>query len=190
MEPVVVVGLGNPGTEYEATRHNVGFAVVDTLSARWKKPFRAARGEYVIARASVSGRPVALVKPVTDMNNCGLAVEEVLAREEARPGSILVVVDDIALPLGTLRIRHGGSDGGHNGLYSIIYQIGTDAFPRLRCGVGPAVRPPKEAMAGFVLSRFDRDERPTAEAMIARAADAVTDLVGSGIAAAMNVYNT
>jgi peptidyl-tRNA hydrolase, PTH1 family len=190
VEPIVVVGLGNPGTEYEATRHNVGFDVVTTLAARWKKPFRPGRGDYQTARASIGGKQVVLVKPLTYMNNSGLAVEEVLARENAGPGSLLVVVDDIALPLGTLRIRHSGSDGGHNGLYSIIYQLGTDAFPRLRCGVGPAVKPPKAGMPDFVLSRFEPGERATAEAMITRAADAVTEAIASGIATAMNVFNT
>ncbi len=190
MDPIVVVGLGNPGTEYEATRHNVGFEVVEILASRWKKPFRPARGEYMAAHASISGRSVVLVKPLTYMNNSGIAVEEVLAAQQVGPDALLVVLDDIALPLGALRIRQSGSDGGHNGLYSIMYQLGTDAFARLRCGVGPAEKPAKDAMADFVLSRFAADELATAEAMIGRAADAVQEVIGSGLPAAMNVFNT
>jgi PTH1 family peptidyl-tRNA hydrolase len=124
------------------------------------------------------------------MNNSGSAVAGVMADEGAAPGDLVVVVDDFALPLGTLRIRPRGSDGGHNGLASILMALGSDAFPRVRCGIRSEPMPPKSQMAEFVLSRFAAGENATAQEMIVRAADAVQAILGEGIATAMNRYNT
>lgn len=190
MEPIAVVGLGNPGTEYEETRHNVGFRVVDALSERWKKPFKPGKGEYLFARTEVDAHEVLLVKPLTYMNNSGNAVVDVLERFSVPLSSLLVVLDDFVLPLGILRLRPDGSDGGHNGLYSIIYQIQGDQFPRLRCGIGDAEAPSRISRAEFVLSQFGPDERGTVRVMIDRAADAVTEFVTAGLASAMNKYNS
>jgi len=188
--PIVVVGLGNPGSEYETTRHNIGFQVADALSLRWKKPFKPGKGDYVVARGEIGGRPVVLAKPLTYMNNSGLAVQDVLERYDATPGALLVIVDDVALPLGVLRFRARGTDGGHNGLASVMYQLQSDEFFRLRCGIMQEAMPPKTVLADFVLSRFDPEEIDPVRAMIVRAADAVTEFVVSGAASAMNKYNT
>ncbi len=190
MDPHIIVGLGNPGTEYEETRHNVGYRVLDELARRWKKQFRPGRGEYLILTAADGGRDVHLVKPLTYMNNSGLAVAEVLERFDASPGALLVVADDFQIPLGTLRLRRQGSDGGHNGLYSIIYHLQSDAFPRLRCGIGREMMPPKREMASFVLSPFEPGEADAARQMTERAADAVATTLHAGLAAAMNAFST
>lgn len=187
---VVVVGLGNPGTEYATTRHNVGFRVLDTLSGRWKRPFRGGKGEYLIAPGDIAGHEVALVKPLTYMNNSGEAVADVLERLETAQASLLVVLDDFALPLGALRLRPRGSDGGHNGLYSVIVSLGTEEIPRLRCGIGRSDQASGRDMADFVLSPFEKNERETADEMILRAADAVTECVIGGLASAMNRFNS
>ena len=190
MEPIVVVGLGNPGTEYAGTRHNIGFTVVDRLSGRWKRKFTPGKGEYHLAHAELLEHEIILVKPLTYMNNSGMAVADVIDRYSVPLSSLLVVVDDFALPLGTLRLRPAGSDGGHNGLASIIYQLQSDEFARLRCGIGRTGMPPGEPMAEFVLSRYDPDELETAGKMVERAADAVTEFVKGGIADAMNRFNS
>ena len=187
---LVVVGLGNPGTEYEATRHNVGFRVVDTLCRRWERQFRPGKGQFFFAHGILAGQEVALVKPVTYMNNSGEAVREALEKFGVEAGSLLIVLDDVALPLGTLRIRPAGSDGGHNGLYSIIADVGTEEIPRLRCGIGPNDTVPGRDMADFVLSPFRKDERAAVDGMIVRAADAVTEFAAGGISSAMNRFNT
>lgn len=189
MEPIAVVGLGNPGTEYGQMRHNVGFQVLDTLSGRWKKGFKPGKGEYYFVRAAIGDREVILVKPLTFMNNSGEAVAEVIDRFSLPFSSLLVVADDFALPLGVLRLRPSGSDGGHNGLSSIIYQLQSDQFPRLRCGIGRAEMPPPSAMADFVLSAFEPEEQASVRSMVGRAADAVTHFVSAGIESAMNVFN-
>ena len=187
---LVVVGLGNPGTEYEGTRHNAGFMVVDLLSGRWRKPFKPGKGDYLAVRGSVGGRDLALVKPLTYMNNSGAAVLDALRQFDAEAENLLVVVDDFALPLGTIRMRPGGSDGGHNGLYSVISDLRREDFPRLRCGIGRTDQKPTGDMAEFVLSPFREDELETARQMIARAADAVTEFVTGSITGAMNRFNT
>jgi PTH1 family peptidyl-tRNA hydrolase len=190
VEPIAVVGLGNPGTEYDETRHNVGFKVLDALSWRWKKKFKAGKGEYLVARAELSGQEVFLIKPLTFMNNSGIAVADAIGRLSIPLSSMLVVVDDFALPLGTLRMRPAGSDGGHHGLYSVIYQLQSEEFPRLRCGIGRAEAPPGEAMAEFVLSRFDPNEVETVREMVERAGDAVSEFVRAGVSEAMSKYNS
>ncbi len=190
MAPIVVVGLGNPGPEYETTRHNVGFLVVDLLSGRWNRRFRSGPGDSLVASAELQGNPVLLMKPLTFMNNSGSAVADVLRQYDPGPASLLIILDDFALPIGALRLRPRGSDGGHNGLASIIEHLGTDEVPRLRCGIGRDAPPPGTAMADFVLSRFDAGEEDTVRDMIARAADAVTEFVIGGIDSAMNRFNT
>ena len=190
MDLTIVVGLGNPGTEYDGTRHNVGFAVVDELARRFKTVLREGRGEYLIASYRAGGKCFILAKPMTYMNNSGSAVRDLLEVCGASLDQLIVVADDIALPLGTIRARAKGSDGGHNGLYSIIYQLNSNEFSRLRCGIQPNVMPPKEGMADFVLSPFDRGERTEVMGMILRAADAVMEFGISGIARTMNKFNT
>ena len=190
MESIVVVGLGNPGEEYHNTRHNVGFLVIDELCRRFKKNLKSGEGDYLLAHARIGDRAAILVKPLTYMNNTGIAVAEVLERFNTPQQHALVVADDFALPLGTLRIRTKGSDGGHNGLYSVIYHLNTNKFPRVRCGIKKDVMPPKTEMADFVLSPFEDDEHERVKDMVGRAADAVTEFATSGIARTMNRFNT
>jgi PTH1 family peptidyl-tRNA hydrolase len=190
VDPIIVVGLGNPGTEYDWTRHNVGFKVIDELARRFKISIRPGRGDYLFAACRVSGKEVVLVKPLTYMNNSGIAVSELLEKYSAGLHELMLVADDFALPLGTIRVRTKGSDGGHNGLSSIIYQLNTNEFARIRCGIRREIMPPKERMAEFVLSPFEREERETVDAMIAKAADAVVEFTTTGIAKTMNKFNT
>lgn len=190
MDPIIVVGLGNPGTEYDWTRHNVGFKVIDELARRFKISIRPGRGDYLFAACRISGKEVVLVKPLTYMNNSGIAVSELLEKYSAGLHELMLVADDFALPLGTIRVRTKGSDGGHNGLSSIIYQLNTNEFARIRCGIRREIMPPKERMAEFVLSPFEREERETVDAMIAKAADAVVEFTTTGIAKTMNKFNT
>lgn len=184
----LVVGLGNPGKQYEKTRHNVGFLVVDRCCARagvepTKKSFEA---RY--AFAGIGREQVGYVKPLTYMNESGIAVRGFLDFYKVDPGEVLVVCDDLALPCGQLRLRASGSSGGQKGLESIIRHLGTQAFPRLRLGIGAA--PPYMDAADYVLGQFAEEERPLMEAAVERAADAVRVWLDSGIDRAMNVFNT
>jgi PTH1 family peptidyl-tRNA hydrolase len=179
-----IVGLGNPGAEYSGTRHNVGFAVVDEVARRWDVRLK---GWKSIARlAIVGGRETLLAEPQTFMNASGEAVERILAFHKIDPVDVLVVVDEVQLPLGRLRIRRAGSAGGHNGLKSIIQQIGTE-FPRLRVGIGRG--DPQWDLSDHVLAPFRAEERAAVDQVVTRAADAVETFVGEGIAAAMNRFN-
>jgi PTH1 family peptidyl-tRNA hydrolase len=186
-----IIGLGNPGSEYEGTRHNVGFAVVERLAQTLRLEFRAGRGEYLLAEKMLSGEKIVLVKPVTYMNGSGVAVKEIVERYELPLSQLLIVADDVHLPVGALRIRPDGSDGGHNGLTSIIYQLESENFPRIRCGIGSAtIQVKRGELSEFVLSVFEVDERNGVESMIDRAADAALTVAVQGLQAAMNKFNT
>lgn len=185
----MIVGLGNPGREYEATRHNVGFMVVDLLASNAKKSFRPGKGEYYFTEIRHGGEDVVLLKPTTYMNNSGIAVKDAAQKFDAVIPDLLIVYDDFNIPLGKLRLRSGGSDGGHNGIYSVIYHLNDDSFPRLRCGIGTEEVVPGRDMAGFVLSEFEAREIPQVEAMTKDAAEAALTFVRSGIQVAMNKYN-
>jgi len=189
VDRIILVGLGNPGSEYETTRHNLGFNVIDVLCGRLGKSLRSGKGEYLFASGQVGGKGILLVKPMTYMNNSGDAVEDVLSEYESSPDRLLVVCDDFDLPLGAIRIRPKGSDGGHNGLRSVIYHLMTDAFPRIRCGIRQEVMPSKHKMVDFVLSPFGEEEQETVNRMVERAADAVIEFATQGIAPAMNRFN-
>lgn len=188
--PILVVGLGNPGFEYEDTRHNIGFMVVEEVSARHRWMWQREDDAYLIARSHTDQPVVLLVKPLTFMNNSGAAVARVMQRYSVPLTNLLVVLDDFWLDLGTLRVRAKGSDGGHNGLRSIIEHLGTEEFARLRCGIRKEPMPPKDEMAEFVLSPFDQGEKQLVEKMIDTAADAVEEFVRSGIERTMNIFNT
>jgi len=188
MPPPVVIGLGNPGPRYAGTRHNLGFEVVETLARGAGAGFRQGRGDYLVAVSPVSD--MLLIRPSTYMNLSGSAVSAVCRELGAEPGRVLVVLDDIALPLGTLRLRAKGSDGGHHGLASVIEALGSPEIPRLRLGVGPAVMPPAELLAAYVLARFEPEERPVVDRMVERASEAVKTWADSGIDVAMNRFNT
>ena len=181
-----VVGLGNPGARYAETRHNLGFMVLDALAARPRLGWSAEK-DYRYAFTSPEGEGAVLVKPTTFMNASGLAVSRALIRFDAVPEDLLVIVDDAHLPLGRIRIRRGGSHGGHNGIRSVIRDLGTEAFPRLRIGIGPI--PDGEEMIAFVLEAFLSHERDTVSEMVARAVDAVRAVLQDGLDKAMNEFN-
>ena len=181
-----IVGLGNPGAQYKGTRHNVGFAVLDELARRASVEFESAPADALMARWRRTDEPVLLVKPLTYMNLSGQAVGELSRYFKIEPVDLLIVVDEVQLPLGKLRARARGSAGGHNGLKSVIAHLG-DNYGRLRLGVGRGDS--RRDLADHVLARFDKDEAAEAERMIARAADAAETFITSGIAAVMNQFN-
>lgn len=185
-----IVGLGNPGNDYIHTRHNLGFDVVDKVADEWKLRWKEGKGEYVFAVGSLKDVEFGLAKPLTYMNNSGDAVADIVGRFEVPLAQLLVVCDDFQLPLGVLRLRPGGSDGGHNGLYSIIYQLQSDQFPRLRCGIGSLTMPTdKNLMADFVLEQFSKEELPRAKQMVERAREASLSFIEQGIDRTMNMFN-
>jgi peptidyl-tRNA hydrolase, PTH1 family len=180
--------LGNPGPEYEATRHNVGFRVVERLAREGRLPGWTRTGEWLETRGAIDGVSVTLVKPLTWMNASGRALA-VLAREDPfEPEEILVCYDELALPLGKLRLRPSGSHGGHNGMRSVLEHLGSEKVPRLRVGILPesgGTGDPTE----FVLRPFRRREEPVIEEAVARGVDAVTCAVTEGLITAMNRFN-
>jgi peptidyl-tRNA hydrolase, PTH1 family len=181
----LVVGLGNPGPKYRDTRHNVGFWVIDEVARRWgvSDGWRE-RDQALLVRKPGSA---ILAKPLTFMNLSGFAISRLLQFFQIELADMLVIVDEAALPLGRLRARGRGSAGGHNGLKSIIEQLGTDEFSRLRVGVGRGDS--RRDLADHVLSTFDPDERETIQAAVLRAADASETFVSEGIARVMNTFN-
>lgn len=185
-----LIGLGNPGAEYDGTRHNLGFRVIDAISALFKARLTSG-GEYLKGIVTVDGNRSLLVKPLTYMNNSGSAVVDVMKYYRIQPEKMLVICDDFQLPLGTLRLRAKGSDGGHNGLRSIIYHLQSEEFPRLRCGIASDAMPKRKSeMARFVLSEFEESEKSVVENMVIRARDAAITFVAEGLPAAMNKFNT
>ena len=179
----LVVGLGNPGREYAATRHNVGFMIVDRLAAARRASFHLEKAWKIeLARAGAAW----LCKPLTYMNLSGQAVRAIAQFHKIEPDETLVVLDDMALPLGKLRLRSSGSSGGHNGLQSVIEHLGTSSVPRLRVGITQAN--PGEAV-GHVLGKFAPDEVPLLEETLDRAVAAIDFADEHGIAAAMNKFN-
>ena len=183
----LVVGLGNPGERYRRTRHNVGFMVIDALAERAGVRRGREEAEAWVAEAEVGGESVLLAKPLTFMNRSGVAVEGLLPLCGAAAGDLVVVLDDVALELGVLRIRARGSHGGHNGLRSIEDMLGSDEFPRVRVGIRRG-DPPAD-LAEYVLSPFPEEDVLVVQEVVGRAAEAVSCLVREGVAAAMNRYN-
>jgi len=181
----IVVGLGNPGPRYALTRHNAGFMVADELAGRWGVGFREDAGPSLVGEAVVAGERVLVVKPLTFMNASGRAVGLLAAREKIVPQSVLVVYDDLHLPLGSLRIRRRGSAGGHKGMASIIEIMGTTELPRVRVGIGPPVGP----AADFVLAPFSAAELVIIKTVVARAATAVEKVLREGLEPAMQEFN-
>ena len=186
----LIVGLGNPGAEYRGTRHNLGFEVVDAVARRWDVVFQSAPADAVLAKSpGVPGEREAaiLIKPLTFMNRSGMAVSALQRYYRVTLSDLLVVTEDVNLPLGRLRARRQGSAGGHNGLRSVIELLGTVEFPRLRIGVGRGDR--RYKLRGRVLSRFDSGERSEMAAAVVRAAEAVDLFVETGIEPVMNRFN-
>ncbi len=183
----VVVGLGNPGTRYAGTRHNIGFMVVDGLARQWSAPWSSnPDGEptSLIARAKARSEKVLLVKPQTYMNRSGRALLA-LSRESFDFGDLLIVLDDFNLDFGRVRLRAAGGDGGHNGLASVIDAMGTEEIPRVRLGIGQV--PEEDVEIDYVLTSFEPGE--DVEGLVRRGCEAVTSCISEGIDAAMNRFN-
>jgi len=186
---MLIVGLGNPGAEYEHTRHNLGFMLIDRLAVEAGATVKRRECRSLVGGAVIEGRRVSLVKPQTYMNLSGEAVACLMAKRspaEREPG-LIVISDDLALPFGAIRLRARGSAGGHNGLKSIIASLGTNEFVRLRLGIQPDH--PIGDQIGFVLNDFSRSERSEIEGMLERGAEALRCVLREGIAKAMSLYN-
>lgn len=179
----IIVGLGNPGREYAETRHNVGFMVVDRLAARFGAVWKADKAR----KAELAAGPgVLLVKPQTYMNSSGESVGPLMRYFKFTPGQVFVVYDDISFPVGAMRLRAGGSAGGHNGMKSLIAHLGTEKFPRLRVGIGV---PGQKNMIGHVLGKFTPEERPLLEETLSKAEEAAFVTLKEGFQAAANRFN-
>ncbi len=184
----LIVGLGNPGRRYRLTRHNVGADVVARLARRAGIALDEEDGFSIVGRGGIGGVRVLLARPQTYVNVSGEAVRDLRRRHRVQPEDIYVVVDDLDLPLGRVRLRARGSAGGHNGLKSVIEALGTTEFPRLRIGIG---RPPGGMdPAEYVLTRFSAAEQQALDAALDRAAEALETAVAEGIDVAMNRHNT
>src|SRR5687768_17228915 len=187
--PYLIVGLGNPGPRYARTRHNIGFVAVEELARRHGLRFAGGQAHSEVAKGTIGGARVIVSKPQTYMNESGRAVQGLAHFYKVPKDRIIIVYDDFALPLGTLRLREKGSAGGHNGLESVIRHLGTQSFPRLRLGVGG---PPggRHTHIDWVLGLFTKGEEPIVADVISRAADAVESIFRIGLERTMNEYNT
>lgn len=183
----LVIGLGNPGPDYAGTRHNAGFLVVDRVAAEVGVEVDLEAAHSVVAEGRWRGQGLALAKPLTFMNRSGQAYAALLRRYRLEPADVLVVYDDLALPVGQIRLRAKGSAGGHNGVQSVIDTLGTSEFPRLRVGVGDSF--PPGGQVDYVLSPFDDDEREAVGAALDAAAEAALTFARDGLTAAMNRHN-
>lgn len=184
----LIVGLGNPGKEYAATRHNIGFITLDRLAQQEHFDIKKIKFKSLICDTVLAGKRCMMMKPSTFMNNSGEAVGECARFYKIPPEHILVIYDDINFDPGVMRIRKKGSDGGHNGMKSIIYHLNSNAFPRIRMGVGAKPHPEYD-LADWVLSGFSENEKKALEPAIDNACDAIRQIVAGEIDAAMNRYN-
>lgn len=183
----LIVGLGNPEPRYDGTRHNIGFAILDALARELGIEFRAGKGEFLYAKTIYQGVDALLQKPLTYMNLSGRAVREIMRFYKISVSDVLVVCDDLNLPLGAIRLRAKGSDGGQNGLKNIIAELGRSDFARLRFGIGSP--PHKGDAANYVLSKFLPSELPTVENAIAHSVKACLSFLEHGIDIAMTRFN-
>lgn len=184
----LIVGLGNPGEKYVGTRHNIGFACVNHLAKQHNLDFRGMRAHARIAEGHIRGERVVLAKPITYMNLSGRAVSGLRSWYKIDPAQeLLIIYDECDLPFGRIRLRQQGSAGSHNGMKSIVQQLGSQQFPRLRVGIGAP--PPEWDMAAYVLGRFNRDENSQLPDIYERVADATVVTVCEGLTTAMNRFN-
>lgn len=184
----IIAGLGNPTKEYDKTRHNVGFEVIDRLADRYDIDVSERKHRAFCGKGMIEGQKVLLVKPQTFMNLSGESLRSVVDYYKVTPEELVVIYDDISLPPGQLRIRLKGSAGGHNGIKNIIAHLGTQEFPRIKVGVG--AKPPRMDLKDYVLSRFSKGEQELMDEAFQEAAQAVAMMIGEGADRAMNHFNT
>ncbi len=184
----IIVGLGNPGAQYDMTRHNIGFHTIDYIADKHNIKIKKLKFKSVYGEGVIAGEKVYLAKPQTYMNLSGESVAELARFYKVPPERVIVINDDISLETGRIRVRAKGSAGGHNGLKSIIYLLGSNEFPRVKMGVGA---PKREGggLADYVLGRFAKDEIPVMEDAIIRACGAVEEIIKNGAESAMNKFN-
>lgn len=185
----IICGLGNPGTQYEGTRHNIGFMTIDTLCDKYKLDCKKLRFKSLTCDAMISGKRCLIMKPTTFMNNSGEAVTEAMSFYKIPPERTVIVFDDISLEPGKLRIRRKGSDGGHNGIKSIIYLSGSDMFPRIKMGVGAKPHPDYN-LADWVLGHFKKEQAEALETAMDNAVSSIELMVGGKMNEAMNKFNS
>lgn len=183
----IIIGLGNPSREYEATRHNIGFDVITRIADDYHIPLDFKKHKAICGKGYIEGQKVILVQPQTYMNLSGESVRELVDFYKVLPEEVIVIYDDISLEVGQLRLRTKGSAGGHNGIKSIISHLGTQEFPRIKVGVGD--KPKGWDLADYVLSRFNNEEQPVIRDAIKNSSEAVRLILKDGMEAAMNIYN-
>ena len=184
----IVAGLGNPGTQYAGTRHNAGFSCIDELADKYNISVDTAKHKGLIGKGVIEGEKVLLVKPMTYMNNSGECIREVMDYYKADIDDLIVIFDDISLEPGRLRLRPKGSAGGHNGIKSIIYQLQSDQFPRIKLGIGAKLHP-EQPLADWVLSVMKGDDLENLRSACLKACDAIPLLVNGETEKAMGLYN-
>lgn len=187
MTPLIIIGLGNPGSDYAVTRHNIGWMVVDAFAAKHNAKWSTPSSLFMEASCTLARRAVHLVKPLTYMNESGKAAKRIIGQLRATPAQCVVVVDEYNFPVGRIHLRPQGSDGGHNGLTSMIRELGTDAFWRLRCGIDRKFGP--GGMANYVLGSFAAEELAARDAMIDLAVKALEEMVKQGPDRAISAIN-
>jgi PTH1 family peptidyl-tRNA hydrolase len=186
---LLVAGLGNPGEQYAATPHNLGFLVVDALAARHSIRLSRVECQAVIGQGTIKGNSVVLAKPQTFMNLSGVSVKPLMGKNEVEPKDLILVYDELALPWGSLRVRPNGSAAGHNGVQNVIDVLGTQEFPRVRLGVHPGYQLTAGRGADYLLSRFSRQQNETLEEFIGLAADATESMIAEGVSLSMTRFN-
>jgi len=182
-----IFGIGNPGAEYENTRHNAGFDILDLFAEKHSLLFKPSKGDFYFAGSSIEATQFYLIKPITYVNRSGLAVLDFFEKYNIELEDFLVVADDINLDIGKIRIRKSGGDGGHNGIASIIYHLNTDQFPRLRFGIGSDFQ--KGNMASYVLDKFDSDTRTSLEPKFNFAVELIEEFLRGGISPMLNYFS-
>lgn len=183
----IIIGLGNPTREYQATRHNIGFDVITRISDEYNIPLDFKKHKAICGRGFIEGEKVVIAQPQTYMNLSGESVRELVDFYKVTPQEVIVIYDDISLDVGQLRLRSKGSAGGHNGIKSIISHLGTQDFPRVKVGVGD--KPAGWDLADYVLSRFKEDEQLIIRDAIGKSSEAVKSIIKDGMESAMNIYN-
>ena len=184
----LIAGLGNPEKRYAATRHNDGFEAAFRVHEKENFPSEHGKFQAMVSLGKIGNESVALIRPMTYMNLSGRAVRETMNYYQIPPENVIVIYDDVSLPFGTIRVRRGGSAGGHNGMKNIIAEIGSQAFPRVRIGVGE--KPEGWDLADYVLSHFTKEEIEQISRTIDEAADAAISIITNGVEKTMNIYNT